>query len=237
MVHEKFVMFDGIDGSGKTTLARVFVETLAKGGQTIFDLPAASKKNDEIPLPWTPAREIIFSAEPTRAWIGAAIRQELIREGTGYGGATVAEAFALDRLVLYTRFLIPMLERGAMIVQDRGLPSSMTYQPIMPDGLPLDKLLALPGNALALEHAPMHLIIAKCTAKTALKRLAARSGKKDDSIFEREEFLNKLAERYETDWFRRIWKEHGTVLHLLDAEAPLETVTAETVALAKKIYG
>ena len=234
--HEKFVIFDGIDGSGKTTLAEAFVQTLASRGKTIFHLAQTCKTSGEIPLPWPPSNEIIFSSEPTRAWIGAAIRNELIRNGTDYRGSDVAAAFALDRLILYTRFLIPMLERGAIVVQDRGVSSSIAYQPIMEKAVTLDELLAFPGNALALEHAPKHMVIARCSAKTAIARISARSDKKDDAIFEREDFLTRLAERYGSEWFKKLWEDRGTTVHYIDAEQSLEAVKAEAARLANEIF-
>lgn len=235
-VHGNFIMFEGMDGSGKTTIAQAFVQELARRRRSlVYDLPEACRKSGELPLPWKAPGQIIFSAEPTRVWIGAAIRNEMTRNGTGYGAAAVAEAFALDRLVLYRRFIIPMLESGAIVVQDRGLPSSMTYQPLMDTSLTLDRVLALPGNMLELEHAPKHLIIARCTAKTAMARLAARSEKKDDSIFEREAFLTELAKRYEAEWLRQILEKHGSEIRYIDAEQPLEAVKAEAVRLANEL--
>jgi thymidylate kinase len=237
-VHDKFTMFEGIDGSGKTTVAKAFAHALAaRKGLTIFDLPETSRKNGELPLPWVPGNEIIFSAEPTRTWVGAAIRSELTRTGTGYGGSTVAEAFALDRQILYTRFIVPMLDSGAAVVQDRGLPSSMAYQPIMEDSVTLEAILALKGNALALEHAPKHLVIAQCSAKTSVARLASRTEKNDDSIFERENFLTELAARYEAGWFREAWEKQGTRIIYIDAERSIEEVRAEASRLAEELYG
>ena len=234
--YPNFIMFEGIDGSGKTTLARFFAELLARRGKTIFDLPENSKKTGEIPLPWKLGNEVIFTGEPTQTWIGAAIRNEFIRKGTAYNAASVAQAFSLDRLLLYSRFLIPMLKTGALIVQDRGLPSSMTYQPIMKNGVPLEDLLGMHGNELALEYAPGQLVIAKCSAKTAIARLAARSGKTDDAIFEKKDFLEKLSERYSSGWFRRIWEERGTKIRMIDAEQPLEKVKADIAHLAEEIF-
>ena len=234
--YPNLVMFEGIDGSGKTTLARFFAELLATRGKTIFDLPETSKKTGEIPLPRQPKNEVIFTAEPTQVWIGAAIRNEFIRKGTSYDALSVAQAFSLDRLLLYTRFLVPMLKAGALIVQDRGLPSSMTYQPIMKNGVPLEDLLDLSGNKLALEHAPGQLVIAKCSAETAISRLAARSEKTDDAIFEKREFLEKLSGRYSSGWFRRIWEDRGTKIRMIDAEQPLEAVKADIAQLAEEIF-
>lgn len=234
--YPQFIMFEGIDGSGKTTLARFFAELLAQRGKTIFDLPETSKMSGKIPLPWQSKNEIIFTAEPTRSWIGAAIREELIRKGTGYPASLVAEAYAMDRFILYERLLVPMLKKGVNVISDRGLPTSVSYQPIMAGGVSLGQVLSYPGNKLALEHAPGHLIIVKCSAITAIARLSARSSKKDDALFEKEDFLTKASERYESDWFRKLWEDCGTKVHYLNGELPIEAVKTETMRLLNEIH-
>jgi thymidylate kinase len=235
-VHPNFVIFDGLDGSGKTTLARTFTEVLAARGYKVFDVAAHGKKFGDLPLPWMPERDVIFSAEPTHAWVGAAIRRELIRNTTNYTSKIVAEAYSLDRYVLYQRLLLPMLAQGATVVSDRSATTSIIYQPIMDHGVKLDELLELSGNKQALEQAPAHLIITKASAKTCIGRINDRSDKKDDSIFEKEDFLNKAAGRFESTWFRELWEKQGTTVHYVNAELPLETVKAEVAKLADQIF-
>jgi len=235
--YPQFIMFDGIDGSGKTTLVKFFCETIAKEKNLkVFNLPETCKSTGELPLPWTPIKEVIFSAEPTQVWVGAVIRKELISNDANYDRRTVAAAYAMDRLILYRRFLIPMLERNAIIIQDRGLSTSMVYQPIMKDGVRLEEIISYGGNNLAFDHTPGHLVIVKCSAKIGMSRIGGRSNKADNAIFEKEEFLTKAAERFESAWFRQIWEEHGTKVHYLNAEQPLEAVKADTAALARDIF-
>jgi thymidylate kinase len=234
--YPNFVLFEGLDGSGKTTLARAFTGVLAGRGFKVFDIAAHGKSAGEIPLPWKPEKDLIFSAEPTHSWVGAAIRRELIRNGTGYDGKIVAEAYSLDRYILYRRFLLPMLQAGALVVSDRNAATSMIYQPIMENPMPLEEVLMLPGNRQALEHAPGHLIIAKVPAKVCISRINARADKKDDAVFEKEAFLAKAAERYESNWFRELWEKQGTEVHYLDASQPLETAKAEAARLANEIF-
>jgi thymidylate kinase len=234
--YPNFVLFEGLDGSGKTTLARAFSQTLADRGYKIFDLAAHGKNANDIPLPWPPEKDLIFSAEPTHSWVGAAIRAELIRNGADYDGKTVAEAYSLDRYILYRRFLLPMLRAGALVVSDRNAATSIVYQPIMENALSLEEVLALPGNKQALEHAPGHLVIAMVPAKVCIERINARADKKDDAVFEKEAFLTKAAKRYESDWFRELWEKHGTQVYYLDANQPMEQAIAASRRLAEKIF-
>lgn len=227
----RFIMFGGIDGSGKSTVVHAFVEELRRAGLRVFDLPTWSRNHGRLPLPRDcKDSEVILSAEPTSVWVGGAIRGELIREGTRYDGRTVAEAFSLDRLILYNRLLIPLLKAGKLVVQDRGVESSITYQPL--HGVNLRIVTNLPGNALALETAPDLLVIASCHPELALRRLAGRRGKRDHTFFERRPVLKALHERYHAPWFRRFWQRRGTRLYYFNTEEALGRVEAHAATLA-----
>jgi thymidylate kinase len=69
-----------------------------------------------------------------------------------------------------------------------------------------------------------------------MERIAAREDKKDDAIFEKEAFLNKAAERYESDWFRELWEKQGSIVHYLNADQPLEAAKTEARRLAEEIF-
>ncbi|MDP3985318.1 MAG: hypothetical protein Q8P82_01010 [bacterium] len=236
MKRSSFIMLDGIDGSGKTTMLKIFASALAGQDQVVFDLPAWCKEHHRLPtLAECGQPDLLISAEPTQAWIGAAIRQELIRTGTGYTPRTIAEAFALDRMMLYERLLIPLRRAGTIIVQDRGVATSLVYQASEQTGLSLEEVVALPGNALALRHAPDVLIIADCRPETAITRLAGRNEKNDDSHFEQTEFLRIHAERFRAPWFRELWQTQGTQLIYLDANRPAEEVQRECISIANSL--
>ncbi len=219
-----FVMIDGMDGSGKSTITRALVEHFTRNQKTVFDIPHWSKEHGRLPtFEECAAADIILSAEPTHVWIGTTIRQELIRQGTSYSEADIATAFSLDRLVLYTRLIIPLLEAGKTVIQDRGVPTSLAYQTMK--NLRVEDVARLPGNTLALEHAPDTLIIADCSVDTALQRLAGRSDKDDNSIFEKRSFLEALYEHYHADWFKKIWLDKNTKLIYLNTEPSIEEVS------------
>ena len=94
----------------------------------------------------------ILAFEPTYEGIGAVIRNEIIKKGTGrsYSAATTAQAYALDREVLYRTTVLPALKKQKFVVQDRGLPASLAYQSaqaeISKEKLTVEDILALPGN-------------------------------------------------------------------------------------------
>ncbi len=229
-----FVVFDGIDGSGKSTVARAFTEELARTRNLrTFDLTAWSKEHHRLPLPDECEAQLVHYSEPTHVWLGAAIREELIRAGTDYDGKSIAEAFALDKLILHARLLIPLRKAGKTIVADRGVSSSIAYQPLR--GITRDDVVALPGNALALTNAPDVLVICECEPERAIERLAARADKRDNSIYERLEVLRKLDLVYRSADFRRIFEDHGTHVVNFDANVPLVEMKQNAIALAHSL--
>jgi len=222
------IMVDGIDGSGKSTVIEAWREALTKDGKKIFSVKEFCLTRGRLPLPEDAAdADVIFSAEPTNVWIGAAIREEMIKSDANYSAAAVATAFSLDRLVLYSRFLNPARESGKFIIQDRGVSSSIAYQPIQSPDIDLDFVLSLEGNKFAMEHAPDVLFICNVSAEVAWKRLAERALKKDDAIFERREFLEKLVARYRSDWFRKLFESRGTKVVVFNGEADMDTMKEE----------
>jgi thymidylate kinase len=205
------VIVDGIDGSGKGTIVRALAQWAEAKNLKVLDLKDYWKTKHTFPEPEEIKKfDCIVSAEPTFSMVGQAIREEIIRDNRRhYSAFTTAEAFALDREILYRRIIIPALEQGKYIFQERGITTSLIYQPVQKEPLSLQKILNLSGNKLAIKYRPDLLIITQVEPETALKRLAERD-KKDDTIFEKLPFLKKLNVRFSAPWFCKIFKKHGT---------------------------
>jgi dTMP kinase len=122
-----FVTFEGIDGSGKSTQARLLAEALAEDG-----------------------REVVLTREPGGTELGERIRELLLHAGqvTPWAEATL---FAAARAQLVEAVIVPALARGADVVCDRYLDSSLAYQGIA-RGLGVERVLELnlhaTGNVL-----------------------------------------------------------------------------------------
>jgi dTMP kinase len=104
--HPMFVTFEGLDGSGKSTQAELLAETLRERG-----------------------REVVTTREPGGTDVGEGIR-DLVLHGPDMMPWTEAALYAAARAELVEEVIRPALERGADVICDRYIDSSIAYQGI-----------------------------------------------------------------------------------------------------------
>ncbi len=231
-----FIMIDGIDGSGKSTIIAGVSEWFKKSNLKIFDLKDYWKKHKTYPeLHKVLEADVILSAEPTSVWVGEAIRQELIHDSAAekYSAEMTAQAFSIDRAVLYRRILIPALKMGKIIIQDRGVATSLIYQPIQNGKISIKKVIKFEGNSLALSWSPDVLFIADIKPEIAMARLRKRVGKHDQMIFEKLAFQKKIHTRFKSQWFKFLIKKYGSDVCYLDASKPPKEMVEEAIKTLK----
>ncbi len=229
-------MVDGLDGSGKGTVVDGFKEWAEGEGKSVLDVRSYCKEHDRFPTPLeVAAAEVIISSEPSYCYVGKAIREELIRRSErSYSGWTLAQAFSLDREMLYQNVIIPAIKAGKIVVQERGIVSSLVYQPVQ-ERIQLSELMRLSGNKMAMQNAPSVLIIAKVSPETVIKRLGVRE-KKDDSIFDNLSFQRTIEARYSSEWLRQLFEKFGSKVEYLDTDEPKtpEDTKKDGIELLKK---
>ena len=147
-----FVSFEGVDGSGKTTQVELLREHLVREG-----------------------REVVATREPGGTPLGEQVR-EILLLGDGMAPWTEAALFTAARAELVERVIAPALDRGADVVCDRYLDSSLAYQGIA-RGLGVERVLEmnLPAVRGLLPDRSFFLFLDPADAK-------ARSGSDPDRI-------------------------------------------------------
>ncbi|MFH1439224.1 MAG: dTMP kinase [Candidatus Woesearchaeota archaeon] len=222
----KFLMVDGLDGSGKGTVVDGLKEYLSSKmidnrEIKIFDLREHCKEHVAFPeFNEIEEYDVIINAEPTYSYVGRAIRDEIVKDNNRkYSGLSTAHAFALDREILYRKVLIPAIEKGKIIIQERGVVSSFVYQPIQLERINLQDIMNMAGNKLALKYAPNLLLITKVDPQVVIHRLKERS-KQDHAIFEKLVFQRQIANRYESEWLIKLFQSKGSVVQFLDTNYP-----------------
>ena len=113
-----FITFEGQDWSGKSTQAALLVESLRRDG-----------------------REVVATREPGGTPVGESIRT-LVLNGPEMSAWAEAALFAAARAEHVAAVIRPALERGAAVVCDRYLDSSVVYQGIA-RGLGAERVLEL----------------------------------------------------------------------------------------------
>ena len=99
-----FVVLEGADGCGKSTQARILVERLRAEGH-----------------------DVVATREPGATPAGAVIRSLVLGEAD-IDPRTEALLIAADRAEHVAKVIGPALRRGAVVVSDRYVPSSLAYQ-------------------------------------------------------------------------------------------------------------
>lgn len=231
-----FIVIDGIDGSGKSTILEFWISKLQSQNKKIFSLKDYWRTHHTHPTPEElSSYDVIISAEPTYVGTGEAIRSEMIKNGTNYSPSALADSYALDRLVLYKRLILPLLAQGKIILQDRSVSTSLCYQSVQENGLSMEDIASREGNAFALEHAPAHLVLVDVDVKKAMQRLEHRSEKDDNAIFEKEKFLKLAQERFLSEEYQNYFRSRGTQVHVLISEDTLEQMKPKAEALLEKL--
>src|SRR3954470_10673351 len=113
-----FVSFEGADGSGKSTQAELLRDALVAEG-----------------------REVVLTREPGGTELGERAR-ELVLNGPQMGAWAEAALYAASRAEHVEEVIRPAVERGAIVVCDRYVDSSLAYQGVA-RGLGVEAVLQL----------------------------------------------------------------------------------------------
>jgi dTMP kinase len=201
----RFVVLEGIDGSGTTTQAALAARSLRSDGLTVWE-----------------------TREPSDGPIGTLIRQALKgRLGLpaftgGLTERTLALMFAADRLDHLEAEILPALRRGEVVICDRYLLSSLAYQGAT---CPIGWVEEINAGAIT----PDLTLFLDVQPETAAHRRAGRGGLPE--IFEGADRQRRVSRQYAVA-IRRLQKRERIVR--IAGDRPPEEVAADVLNAIRK---
>lgn len=165
-----FIVLEGLDGAGTTTQTARLADALRAAG-----------------------REVVTTREPSDGPVGTLIRHMLRRRVVLPGGEraapeTIAALFAGDRIDHLRATVEPALARGAVVISDRYVHSSLAYQ-----GQECDRDWVLEANRNA-RDADLTIFV-DLPVETCLERIGTRNAARD--IYETRAVLERVRAGYE----------------------------------------
>lgn len=165
-----FIVLEGLDGAGTTTQTARLADALRAAG-----------------------REVVTTREPSDGPVGTLIRHMLSRRVVLPGGEraapeTIAALFAGDRIDHLRATVEPALARGAVVISDRYVHSSLAYQ-----GQECDRDWVLEANRNA-RDADLTIFV-DLPVETCLERIGTRNAARD--IYETRAVLERVRAGYE----------------------------------------
>lgn len=204
----KFIVIEGLDGTGKTTQAAILKERLNRSGISAM-----------------------LSAEPTEGEIGKMIRRAISGQGS-YSSSVLAALFLADRIhhnLEPENGIQSTLSKGLSMISDRYYYSSMAYQGkgddfdwVMRQNLDCADILR-PDLCIFLDMAPE-----KCMERI----FAGRDCTKLD-VFENQEALRLIREDFHKVFSHL--KERENIL-IIDADDDIENIADKIFGAGLSLY-
>ncbi len=203
-----FIVFEGIDGAGKTTQIEILADRLRARGLDPY-----------------------ITAEPTGMETGKAIRRVLSGE-LQKTPTQVAAMFVQDRIdhnVDPEYGIEGKLSAGKAVICDRYYYSSLAYQGSLTD---FDWVMAANCSCPEIRH-PDLCIFLDLSPEESMKRIT--KGRTSTEIYEKAETLAKFRARY-LDVFEKL-SARGEKIEIIDASGTIEQGAEKIAAVIEKHFG
>ncbi len=164
-----FIVFEGIDGSGKGTQARLLADHLLKAG-----------------------KKVVLTEEPTKELFTGYFTRILLRSKDTPHPRTIALMMAADRNEHVEKVIRPALEAGEIVISERYYWSSYVYQGLQ--GVSVRFLNCLNSDF----PRPDVTVLIDVPAEVAMQRIMGRAHGNDGLVqkFEQLEFLRSVRKKY-----------------------------------------
>ena len=159
-----FIVFEGIDGSGKSTQAGMLYDYIVDIGSQAY-----------------------LGFEPTDEKWGKEIRN-ILRGSEFPSGTKMVDLFIKDRHDDANLFIKPNLQNGIPVILDRYYYSNAAYQGAM--GVDVDYILS--ENKKQNFPEPHRVYLIDITPETALERIQKRNQSPEKDLFEKKSFLETV---------------------------------------------
>lgn len=202
----KFIAFEGIDGSGKSTQVAMLAEKLRGMGVACYT-----------------------TMEPTDSPIGSLIHQ-IMTGRIKMDNRVIAALFAADRLDHLLNEVDGILEKvndGITVVSDRYCLSSYAYQSV---DIPMDWVIAMNGQSNQILRPTVNIFI-DVTPDIALERIA--KNRFHQELYEKKSRLIKVRENYEKV-FEKLGDEENIIC--IDGNRPKEIIAEDIWEKIKVFY-
>ncbi|MCY4368887.1 MAG: dTMP kinase [bacterium] len=188
----RYIALEGIDGAGKTSIQAALRERLESVGI-----------------------EVVAVREPGGTLLGESLRRVLL-DGPPVSPWAEALMFAADRAQLMADVVRPALERGACVVSDRSVYSSLAYQGAG-RALGIDRVRRINEPGLAGRWPDLVILLAVSTRTgLARQRQADRIGSSGHAL------LSTVAEAFDT-----LARQNPDRFVVVDAERPRSLVVED----------
>jgi dTMP kinase len=201
----KFITFEGIDGSGKSTQLKHLAEVL---------------KGRNVP--------VVLTREPGGTKLGRELRSAFLETRETVAPMAELLAFAADRAQHVEHLIKPSLAEGRIVISDRYADATFAYQ-----GAGREFSEETVNNVIALATGGLkpHLtVFFDIKVETALSRMSARSHNKNRMDEETAEFYSRVREAY-----MRIAEREPERFRIIDAERSIADIHQDVVKLVESI--
>ncbi len=210
-LRSRFIVFDGPDGSGKSTQFRRFANQVRSLGIPVCEV-----------------------REPGGTSIGEQIRKVLLdTANTDMDLRCEMLLYMASRAQLVTQIIRPALQRGELVLADRFISSTLAYQGAA-GGLPLADIIRV-GQIAVGDHWPDHVIVFDVDEQTASTRLSplldrmeqkgrefhrqVRLGYLDQARLDPKRYLIIDARQGPDEVFAELWRKLGERMSLASPSA------------------